>query len=476
MRKSAIFFLTLVSLTALLLPAGTQPAAWAQEPANLLRNPGFEGSYTPWSGINEIQVASDWTPWWVERQPGDPGGINHRPEYKEAVGWLFPDRVHSGSSAQQWFTFYSTHTAGMYQKVFGIQPGARLQFSIWAQVWSSSEDDPGQSVEPGQINLQIGLDPTGNTDPWASTVAWSPIHNQYDTWLQVAVEATAQTDAVTVFMKSAPLFPVKHNDTYWDDAVLIAIEASPPTAQPSHTPGTEPTQAAATVPPTEAASEIPPTEAASEIPPTEAASATPPPLKTASATVSPTTTPTPAPTATCAPPPAGWTPYSVLAGDYLTALSRTYGVSVAEIIAANCLEITMIYVGQTLLLPAPPIETSSPSPVPTAASTEVPSPAPTATALSPSPTATTPSPAPTVTPLIVLAPTVTCTEPITPAGPAGPASPTPAAPTATTTPVPPPAPAPPGRAGIMFGVALALAVPAVALAVLARKRSIGRKE
>jgi LysM repeat protein len=464
MRKSAIRFLSLVSLTALLLPAGSQPAAWAQEPANLLRNPGFEGSYTPWSGINEIQVASDWTPWWVERQPGDPGGINHRPEYKEAAGWLFPDRVHSGSSAQQWFTFYSTHTAGMYQKVFGIQPGARLQFSIWAQVWSSSEDDPGQSVEPGQINLQIGLDPTGNTDPWAGTVAWSPIHNQYDTWLQVAIEASAQTDTVTVFMISAPLFPVKHNDTYWDDAVLIAIEASPPTAQPSPTPGTEPTQAAATVPPTEAASEIPPTQAASEIPPTEAASATPPPLETASATASPTTTPTPTPTATCAPPPAGWIPYTVRSGDYLTALSRTYDVSVAEIIAANCLEITMIYVGQTLLLP---IETSSPSPVPTAANTETPTPVSTATS---------PSPAPTVTPLIVLAPTVTSTEPITPAGPAGPASPTPAAPAATTTPVPPPAPAPPGRAGIMFSVALALAVPAIALAVLARKRSIGRKE
>lgn len=456
MHKLAIRVLTLVSLTFLLLPAGSRPAAWAQEPPNMLRNPGFEGNYSPWSGIPEIQVAYDWTPWWVERQSGDPGGINHRPEYKQASGWLYPDRVHGGSAAQQWFTFYSTHTAGMYQQVFGIHPGTRLQFSIWAQVWSSSEDDPGQSVDPGRINLQIGLDPTGNTDPWAGTVAWSPIHNQYDTWLQVAVEATAQTDTVTVFMKSAPLFPVKHNDTYWDDAVLIAIEASPPTTQPSPTPATEPTEPAATVPPT---------EASSATPPTEAASATAPPTEMTSATVSPTTTPTPAPTATCAPPPAGWTPYTVQTGDYLTALSRTYGVSVAEIIAANCLEITMIYVGQTLLLPVPAIETSSPSPVPTAANTEAPPPAP---------TATTPSPALTVTPLIILAPTVTSTRPITPASPTAPRPP---APTATATPVPPPAPAPPGRAGIVFGVALALAAPAIALAVLlARKRSIGRKE
>jgi LysM repeat protein len=465
MHKLAIRVLTLVSLAVLLLPAGSRPAAGAQAPANLLRNPGFEGNYGPWSGIPEVQVAHDWTPWWVERQPGDPGGINHRPEYKQASSWLFPDRVHGGSTAQQWFTFYSTHTAGMYQQVSGIQPGTRLQFSIWALVWSSSKDDPGQSVEPGWINLQIGLDPTGNTDPWAGTVAWSPIHNQYDTWLQVAVEAAAQTDTVTVFMKSAPVFPVKHNDTYWDDAVLIAIEASPPTTQPSPTPGTEPTEPAATVPPT---------EAASAIPPTQTASATTTPIETASATVLPTTTPTPAPTATCAPPPAGWTPYTVRSGDYLTALSRTYQVSVAEIIAANCLEITMIYVEQTLLLPAPPIKTSSPSPVPTAANTEAPSPAPTATTLPPALTATTPTPAPTVTPLIVLAPTVTGAGPITPASPT---PPTPAATRAVAaTPVPPPPAAPPGRAGIVFGVLLALVMPAIALAVLARKRSIGAKE
>jgi LysM repeat protein len=359
----------------------------------------------------------------------------------------------------------------MYQQVFGIQPGTRLQFSIWALVWSSSEDDPSQSVEPGRINLQIGLDPTGNADPWAGTVAWSPIYDLYDTWVQVAVEATAQTDTVTVFMKSAPVFAVKHNDTYWDDAVLIASEAGPPTTQPSPTPGTEPTEPAATVPPTEAASPTAPTETASA-----PASATAPPTDTASATVSPTTTPTPAPTATCAPPPANWTPYAVQPGDYLTALSRTYDVSVTEIIAANCLEITMIYVGQTLLLPAPPSETSSPSPIPTAANTEAPSPAPTATTPSPAPTATALPRAPTVTPLIVLAPTVTSTGPITPASPTPPTPTAPAAPAATATPVPRPEPAPPGRAGIVFGVLLALVMPAIALAVLARKRSIATKE
>jgi hypothetical protein len=147
---------------------------------------------------------------------------------------------------------------------------------------------------------------------------------------------------------------------------------------------------------------------------------------------------------------------------------------VAEIIAANCLEITMIYVEQTLLLPAPPIKTSSPSPVPTAANTEAPSPAPTATTLPPALTATTPTPAPTVTPLIVLAPTVTGAGPITPASPT---PPTPAATRAVAaTPVPPPPAAPPGRAGIVFGVLLALVMPAIALAVLARKRSIGAKE
>ena len=86
---------------------------------NLLRNPGFEGSYNPWSGINEIQMAPEWTPWWVEDPGHNPPYF--RPEYKRADGALFPNRVYEGSSAQQYFTFSASHIAGFYQhRVSGL--------------------------------------------------------------------------------------------------------------------------------------------------------------------------------------------------------------------------------------------------------------------------------------------------------------------------------------------------------------------
>lgn len=335
---------------------------------NLVRNPSFEGSYHAWSGIPEIQVADEWTPWWLPQQESDPPEINRRPEYKRADVTLFANRVHSGSAAQQWFTFYSTHVAGMFQQVSGIQPGRRLQFSIWAQAWSSSEDNPYVSVAPGVINLQVGIDPTGNTDPWAGTVVWSGLVNTYDQWVLMSIEAVAQSGTVTVFMKSAPQYPVKHNDTYWDDGTLAIVGDAPP--PPTSTPEPLPT-----------AAELTPTPSPTVAPPTS----------------------TPAPTATCAPPPSDWIPYVVQAGDYLTALAVEFDISVDDILAANCLERTNLYSGETLYLPPPP-PTATPPPA-TETATWTPT---------PEPPAATDTAAPSATPVQIAAATLT-RSPVPPA-------------------------------------------------------------
>jgi LysM repeat protein len=384
----------LLSLTLLLPGSAAEVRAQA---GNLLRNPGFEGAYHAWSGINEIQVADEWTPWWVAQQDSDPPEINRRPEYKRADGALYPNRVHSGSAAQQWFTFHATHIAGMYQQVSGIQPGKRLQFSIWAQAWSSSENDPNVSTDPGVINLQIGIDPTGNSNPWAGTVVWSGTYNIYDQWIPLSIDAAAQSGTVTVFMKSAPKYPVKHNDTYWDDAVLAVVRDAPP--PPSATPETVPTATVATEP---------------------APSASPTPaLPTVTA----------APTATCAPPPADWVPYVVQSGDYLTALSRDFDVSVAEIMAANCLNRTTIYTGETLLLPplpptaTPPLSTATPAepptPEPTPTASNTPAASPTPVQIAAATLTSSPIPSPSHTP----APTEPPAEPDQPTEPAATATP-----------------------------------------------------
>jgi LysM repeat protein len=360
--------------------------AW-QEPLNLLQNPGFEGDYFPWFGINEVQVAHGWTPWWRQRTEADPPAFFFKPEYKQANGYIFPNRVHSGVAAQQWFTFHATHEAGMYQQVFGVTPGTRYRFTIWAQVWSSTEDNASVSVNPAYPNLQAGIDVTGGWNPWAGTVVWSGTAASYDSWGQLGVEAVAQSDVITVFMRSNPNWPVKHNDVYWDDAVLVAVGV-----------GGEP---------------IPPT-----------ATLAPPPSPTATAAGAPalTATPTapPPPTPTCAPAPEDWVAYRVQRGDTLYALATRSGTTLDMVIAVNCLSTTTIFVGQELLLPESPITrtpsavTSTATPVPATVTSQ-----PSAT-LTPAASAT-PSEAPatatfttmpaTATPVPVAAATISPTAP-----------------------------------------------------------------
>ncbi len=305
-----IIFISIVLL--LVLPIGWERDvavhAW-QEPQNLLKNPGFEQGFFQWSGINEIYVAHEWTPWWRTRTDADPPATYFTPEYKKADGYVFSNRVHSGTAAQQWFTFYSTHQAGMYQQVSGVTPGTRYRFTIWAQVWSSTEDDPLVSFDPAYPNLQIGIDPTGNWNPWDGDVVWSGTAAFYDSWGQLTVEAVARESTITVFMRSEPIFSVKHNDMYWDDAVLVAVDggsAPPPPPPPPHPP--------------------------------------------------------PTPAVTCTSPPADWSIYHVQRGDTLFRLAKSHGTTLDTVISANCLQTTDIYVGQELWLPTLPA-TNTPRPV-----------------------------------------------------------------------------------------------------------------
>ncbi|MGD2079261.1 MAG: hypothetical protein PVH18_12815 [Chloroflexota bacterium] len=312
-RKTLAFLgaVIVLSVTSLFLIAGNDRAAAAGglsasylQQGNLLQNPGFEGRFRAWNSIPEVQVAAKWTPWWWEDPDHNPAYF--RPEYKQALAAVFPKRVLSGESAQQWFTFHASHVAGMYQQIFDVTPGQRYRFSIWAQVWSSSEDNPHQSVLPANPHLQIGIDPTGNWSASAPTVLWSgeaPMSGVIDQWGLMTLEATAENNIITVFMRTNPDFANKHNDMYWDNAGLEAVAPAPPTAPPS------PTAAPATnTPTTTSTSPLTDTPAATDTPqatatitrmpsstPTEEAAT---PTATATASPTPTTTSTPVPSRT----------------------------------------------------------------------------------------------------------------------------------------------------------------------------------
>jgi hypothetical protein len=271
--------------------AADRQASPGAQAINLIRNPGFEGAYAAWNGIPELQVAAEWTPFWREDPDHNPPYF--RPEYKRALASLFPNRVFSGDSAQQWFTFHASHLAGMYQQVGGVSPGQHYRFSVWTQVWSSSEDDPNQSVLPANPHLQIGIDPTGNWNSGAPTVIWSgeaPMAGVIDQWGRMSLEATAENSTITVFMRTNPDFANKHNDMYWDNASLESAEPPTPTVAPTSTPG--PPTNTPVVTNTPVATNTPlVTETAAPLP---TSTATPSPMPpTATRTAMPTATQTP---------------------------------------------------------------------------------------------------------------------------------------------------------------------------------------
>jgi hypothetical protein len=234
---------------------GRYVAAAVSADGNYLRNGGMEGSFSyrhdPYTGIwaGELEVADGWGLWYDNNQqcPPDqpdcnPLSYNRRPEYKPERGTA---RVRTGQASQKFFTTYGTHTAGLYQ-VLEVPPGSWVRFSIWVWVWSSNRDNPQYSFVPGAYRVSVGFDAEGGND-WRSTrIQWTKPVVAYDQWVPLEIEGYTASGRISVWTRGAPLYPVKHNDSYWDDARLVVLPAPPdptptlPTATPYPTPAATP--------------------------------------------------------------------------------------------------------------------------------------------------------------------------------------------------------------------------------------------
>jgi hypothetical protein len=137
--------------------------------------------------------------------------------------------VHSGDNAQQYFTPFSGHHAGVL-KSFEAPPGATVEVGAWGQAWASPEDDAWESDPAANVRMQIGVDPDGGTDPTAPSVAWGAAGNPLDVWQEIPpVEVTVgEAGRLTVFLSANPNYPLKHNDIYWDDVYAVLTGARRP--------------------------------------------------------------------------------------------------------------------------------------------------------------------------------------------------------------------------------------------------------
>ncbi len=395
MNRSPVFRLLLFLLT---LAVGLG-VVQAQTPGNLLTNPGFEAPFEPISSDMPSVVAQGWTAWHLNTDD------NMEPEYypaSDTVNGMSVPRIHSGSDAQQYFTFFGAHVGGVYQTVSGVSAGEELQFSVYAYVWSSTGDSPDVSDSDSDMTVQVGIDPNGGTDPTSDVIVWSDPAITYDQYVQYSVTALAGGDSVTVYVRSAVNKIAMNNVVYLDDAALApvggaeataavtsAVEMTPEVmmtpevaatveslpAQPTPieatpievipfedvTPEvtaavteavTEPTEAV--VAPTEEVTEIvlatvePPTALPTEIP-TEVPTAVPTEIPTEVPTAAPTEVPTEVPPTEVPPTPMPTStldttvfpymvPYTVVRGDTVAQIATRYGSTVDAIIIANQLD------------------------------------------------------------------------------------------------------------------------------------------
>ena len=193
---------------------------------NLLQNPGMEGDYYQFDGVGELTIAPRWRPWFVQ-EPGV-----HRPEFKAETVGVGSGRVHSGDKAQKQFTTFARHQGGIYQ-VVQVTPGEWYTFSAWAYVWSSSEDNPDESVRDGKYSALVGINPWGDERATYRTTVWGKeALNVYNQWVRVSVTAEAWSDNIVVFTHGACEYGVKHSDSYWDDCVLTLADMGGGTEPP----------------------------------------------------------------------------------------------------------------------------------------------------------------------------------------------------------------------------------------------------
>jgi LysM repeat protein len=218
---------------------------------NLLDNPGFETPFSSRAGDPAPLVAESWQPWHIDRNPAtDDEWRNRPPVYEPAApeSVSIDDsnrdnfRVRSGSNAQLYYnnTFWA-HDGGVYQQVSGIASGTELRFSVYAYIWSSTFDDREISENPGDVAIQVGIDPSGGENPESPNIEWSiPISNQYDAYREYSIITTATSDTVTVWVRSTVGFPALNTYIYLDDAVLAETVSNvvfTSTPQPTATDG-----------------------------------------------------------------------------------------------------------------------------------------------------------------------------------------------------------------------------------------------
>lgn len=230
------------TLTATATPGQPSPtplvsnATVSPNAPNLLTNPGFEGNVRS-VAFPDVNVFANWEPFYCDepytaakcpapRQgTGNPEGLMMgRPEYQSTT---LNKRVHGGSTAQQWFCFWRSCDAGVYQTV-NTTAGAVCEVGAYIQSWSANGtgylSDLQTADQRANSTWFIRVDPTGGTNAFASHVLVSRgfgyADGIYDKYMLIKYVFTTAGPKTTVFFENIRLWPISNNDNFLDDGYV----------------------------------------------------------------------------------------------------------------------------------------------------------------------------------------------------------------------------------------------------------------
>ncbi len=176
----------------------------------------YDPPYDQYQGI-DLQVASGWQRFWYGG--AEPFWMDTRVFAYSYLGSGWVEKI-EGATSQMLFST-EPYTAGIQQQVTGLTPGVGYGFHAAMMTIFQS----GKASADGRMIKQVGMDPTGGTDPQAPTVVWSEADDLDRGWsvdLRTAVFAEAPTMTVFIRISStcASCNPALRNQSFLDSAIL----------------------------------------------------------------------------------------------------------------------------------------------------------------------------------------------------------------------------------------------------------------
>ncbi|MBK8986898.1 MAG: hypothetical protein IPM39_12620 [Chloroflexi bacterium] len=182
--------------------------------AEFLLNGNLGEPFYAVGGDTQRITAVGWMSWWLPPRPDDPNWKHRQP--------VFSNFTMDNRPVQQLTTPWGTHVGGLWQQA-PAAPGNRYELTVEGQAWSSDEPTPGSRVEGSDVNLQIGIDPTGGVDPESPLIQWSAVAQPLSHWETLHLTADAETTTITIYLKSAPNLPKRQQSVFWRNAFLRPI-------------------------------------------------------------------------------------------------------------------------------------------------------------------------------------------------------------------------------------------------------------